>query len=208
MTVAYQSNDVTVKFIGGALSLDFANTVGHYDSPDPQDALGTYIHLIDWGMAAGIITAGEGDLLKQKADSHPVAAKKALGYALGLRGAIHRAFSTIARGLEPGEDDVARINQAFAKSILKSKLHRLDHGFSWVWPSITEDLEAPVWPIAHAATQLLTSTDSLKTIECYGRDCTWLFVDHSKNHSRKWCDMETCGNRAKVRRHYARSKQR
>jgi len=54
---------------------------------------------------------------------------------------------------------------------------------------------------------LLTSSQRLNQVrQCRGDNCGWLFVDGSKNHSRRWCDMRDCGNRAKVRRH--RLKQR
>ncbi len=42
---------------------------------------------------------------------------------------------------------------------------------------------------------------------CGGANCDWLFMHNSRNHSRRWCDMGSCGNRAKARRYYARHKE-
>ena len=55
-----------------------------------------------------------------------------------------------------------------------------------------------------SAAELLTSPDLPLVRECAGYDCGWLFMDTTKNRSRRWCDMATCGNRAKGRRHYER----
>ena len=52
----------------------------------------------------------------------------------------------------------------------------------------------------------LTSEELDQVRECAGNTCGWLFVDMSRNHSRHWCDMRDCGNRAKVRRYYQRRK--
>ena len=61
-----------------------------------------------------------------------------------------------------------------------------------------------LWPVAHSAAGLLTADDLARVRECAAEHCTWLFVDHSKNRSRRWCDMQSCGNAAKVRRYRSR----
>lgn len=61
-----------------------------------------------------------------------------------------------------------------------------------------------LWPVARSAAELLTSPDAQRVRECALRSCSWLFVDRSRNRRRRWCDMKTCGNRAKARRHYRR----
>ena len=61
-----------------------------------------------------------------------------------------------------------------------------------------------LWPVARSAADLLTSDDLGRVRECAGERCNWLFIDRSKNHSRRWCDMQDCGNVAKVRRYRSR----
>ena len=69
-------------------------------------------------------------------------------------------------------------------------------------------LDRPLWPVLRSAAALLTSDDIARIRECAAERCAWLFIDHSRNRSRRWCDMRDCGNRAKARRHYARAKAR
>ena len=65
-------------------------------------------------------------------------------------------------------------------------------------------MEWVLWPIVQSAADLLT-TESLDRVRlCKAEDCGCLFVDASKNRSRRWCAMSDCGNRAKVRRHRQR----
>ena len=64
--------------------------------------------------------------------------------------------------------------------------------------------KAPLWPIARSAAHLLTSAELTRVRECDGTSCNWLFFDRSRGGSRRWCSMESCGNRAKARRHYRR----
>ena len=72
--------------------------------------------------------------------------------------------------------------------------------------AVAEALERPLWPVLWAAAELLTSADRDRVRACASDPCRWLFLDLSRNRSRRWCSMEDCGNRAKARRHYARSK--
>ena len=70
------------------------------------------------------------------------------------------------------------------------------------WPGFAEELESLIWPVAKSAADLLTSERLERVRECAGGTCGWLFIDASKNHSRRWCDMRDCGNAAKAKRHY------
>jgi predicted RNA-binding Zn ribbon-like protein len=65
-----------------------------------------------------------------------------------------------------------------------------------------------LWPVARSAADLLTSAEELARVgQCADdRGCGWLFFDTSRNHSRRWCAMKDCGNRAKARRHYRRQR--
>jgi predicted RNA-binding Zn ribbon-like protein len=79
-------------------------------------------------------------------------------------------------------------------------------GFTWDWPE-TDELARPLWPIARAASDVLTNdADRGLLRECADGTCAWLFLDHTKNHSRRWCDMATCGSRNKVREFRERQK--
>jgi predicted RNA-binding Zn ribbon-like protein len=80
-------------------------------------------------------------------------------------------------------------------------------GYRWGWTG--RNLDAPIWPITRSAADLLTSdTDRRLIRQCTASDCEWLFMDSTRNRSRQWCSMQSCGNREKARRHYQRQRQR
>jgi predicted RNA-binding Zn ribbon-like protein len=83
---------------------------------------------------------------------------------------------------------------------------RNESGFTWGWDKQSDALDRMLWPVARSAADLLTSDHLNRVHQCGGKDCTWLFVDTSRNHSRQWCDMGDCGNRAKARRFYQRTR--
>ncbi len=74
----------------------------------------------------------------------------------------------------------------------------------WSWSGVERQAEIPLWKLAQAASDLLVSSDAELIKDCGDPTCRWLFLDVSKNHTRRWCDMKTCGNRMKARRHQAR----
>lgn len=86
----------------------------------------------------------------------------------------------------------------------KEKLVKKPGGFQWDWRENKGELDRLLWPVIQSAGDLMISNEVNRTRECEDDTCEWLFIDRSKNHSRRWCDMSDCGNRAKARRHYAR----
>ena len=82
----------------------------------------------------------------------------------------------------------------------------VDSGFTWLWAEGGKALDCMLWPIARSAADLLTEGPLAAIRLCEGRDCGWLFLDTSRNRTRRWCDMRICGNRAKARRHHERVK--
>jgi predicted RNA-binding Zn ribbon-like protein len=78
-------------------------------------------------------------------------------------------------------------------------------GFEWRFDDLGE-FDSVLWSIARAAADLLASDQLPYVRACFSKSCEWFFLDTSKNHHRRWCDMTRCGNRAKVSRFYARQK--
>jgi len=84
---------------------------------------------------------------------------------------------------------------------------RHEQHFAWGWDFYQAALDDIIWPVVRSAADLLTS-DTLPMLRiCAADDCQWLFMDTSKNQTRRWCNMKSCGNRAKARRHIERKKQ-
>jgi predicted RNA-binding Zn ribbon-like protein len=74
----------------------------------------------------------------------------------------------------------------------------------WAWRSPDIEPQRPLWLLAIQTSGLLMSDDMTRLRACECDTCRWLFLDTSKNHSRRWCDMRVCGNRMKARRFQAR----
>ena len=81
-----------------------------------------------------------------------------------------------------------------------------NNALNWTYTFEERKLDQMLWPIIRSAAELLTSDKLDRVCECPGENCGWLFIDMSRNRSRRWCDMKDCGNRAKARRHYRKTK--
>jgi predicted RNA-binding Zn ribbon-like protein len=192
------------ELAGGHLALDFANTLGQHDPEPLSEWLHGYDDLVWWALRAGIVTDAEAGELFAQARAHPDRAAKVFERAIGFREAVFRVFSSLGDGGSAPAADLERINQELAAA--GTHLCVVDGGetFGWGWRDLA--LDRVLWPVARAAAELLVSDDLRRIGECAGDDCQWLYVDTSRNHSRRWCVMSDCGNRAKARRHYHRTR--
>lgn len=191
---------------GGALCLDFANSWGDRRRPE-SDRLDGFPALVDFAVEAGLIDRAAATRLARQARREPEAAARALDAARALRDVLYRLFSAHARGQRVQAADLDQVNRALQLALPHLRLSRRGAGYAWDWRRDgDEPLLAPLHPIARSAAELLTSDDLPRVRECDGATCTWLFLDSSRNRSRRWCSMDSCGNRAKARRHYHRQR--
>jgi predicted RNA-binding Zn ribbon-like protein len=195
-----------LKLLGGSLCLDFANTVDWWGSDQPREWLTSYDELVAWSEHAGILSPAEARRLRHRASQSPAEAEAVLQRAIALREAIHRIFSAIAEGKHAPDGDVAALDAALAEALPMLRLVRAGDEFAWAWAGEEGALERMLWPVAYSAAELLTSPALARVGQCANDLCRWLFLDGSRNHSRRWCDMADCGNRAKARRHYRRTR--
>jgi predicted RNA-binding Zn ribbon-like protein len=129
------------------------------------------------------------------------------GRAIRLREAFYRMFSALGRVAQVAPDDLAILNGALAEAHNRLRLGApTPDSFAWIWTGADDALDRMLWPIARSAAELLTAPELARVRECAGHPCGWLFLDASRNHSRRWCSMAGCGNRAKAKRHYERAK--
>jgi len=203
--VAKQSEFV-FDLTGGQLALDLANTISRRDDPERRkDHVESYRDLVSFARQSGILSAKQAGALLAYAERHSSQARRSLLDAVKLREAVYRVFSAIAQGRKATDEDLELISAFALKGLQHRRLWRVNGGYRWQW---REDnaLDRILWPMSQAAADLLTS-DELRIVRfCEAPDCEWLFLDHSRNRSRRWCDMTTCGNRQKARRHYERSR--
>jgi predicted RNA-binding Zn ribbon-like protein len=194
-----------LPLIGGPLCLNFTNTAHGRGTRDHTDNIVDYAALIAWSRHAQAIAAGEADRLLADAGRHPRAAETVRRRAIELRERLHRCFLALSRGARPEPADLSGINEELSHALPHARLKPDDGGYAWAWDD-DPALDRVLWPIVRSATQLLTAPELPRVKPCAGRACSWLFLDTSKNGSRRWCEMEVCGSRAKARSYYARRK--
>jgi len=185
------------------LCLNFANTRGGRleASTDPA---GDYSELVAWAVQSGIIAPSQAHQLLERAGREPADAAASVERAVRLREAISASFSRIAGGRSPREEELETINRALAEALPHLRLKAGEARCRWEWSAPEGALDQMLWPVARSAAELLTSDRVGRVRECAAETCSWLFLDSSRNGRRKWCDMASCGNRAKARRYYAR----
>jgi predicted RNA-binding Zn ribbon-like protein len=191
---------------GGLLCLDFANTVDDRTEIHPQELLMSFKDLVSWSQQAQVVTEQEAQQLLKKAAQNPPGATRVLKRAVEVREAIFRIFKAVAEDESPKEEDLVTLSAVVAEAQKHAQLIPGTNGFRWEWACKPDDLDCMLWPVVRSAADFLTS-DDLDTVRvCASDSCNWLFIDTSKNHSRRWCNMKSCGNREKARRFYTRKK--
>jgi predicted RNA-binding Zn ribbon-like protein len=192
------------KLVGGSLCIDFINSLDGRASTHPTENLTSYAALVAWGQHATILNEDEAAHLLATAAARQSEASDTLEAAIAFRETLYRILTAVLANGPPAEHDLNNFNRARAQALAHSAIVATGEGFAWRWKSGEHDLDRMLWPIIHSAAELLLSPDLKLVKECSGPDCGWLFLDTSKNHTRRWCTMESCGNRAKARGHYQR----
>lgn len=189
------------NLIAGALGLDFVNTLDWRGDPTaPGERLLSYAELALWAMHAGALGRGEGRRLQADARRRPAEAEAVRREAIALREALAQLFGAPrAHHAAP----LARVNGLLARAPARTALAGSRDGYIWSTATATP-LEQPLWPVLWSAAELLTSSRLGRVRRCGDPRCGWMFLDTSRNGSRRWCAMEDCGNRAKARRHSER----
>jgi predicted RNA-binding Zn ribbon-like protein len=189
------------------LCIDFVNTVNWHASSHPEEGLKSYSDLISWSKHLGLISETTTQELLFEATARPEEAQKALDKALSLRECIYRFFLAHLKMVISPPTDLVQLNDVLSDWFAKLCLEQQGGGFGWVWKGDTLRLDSILGPIAQSAASLLCSSELSRVGICADENgCGWLFFDTSRNHSRRWCDMQGCGNRAKARQHYEKEK--
>lgn len=177
--------------------LAFSNTVSSRGEPGQQDRIQSMEALRGW-LAKQLILDGDAPNIGED--------PRILERAIRLREAIYSVGSALASRLEPSEDDVSELNWNVQRGIVAAKLEPGNGRLNWDLESQRSSMAGCLGLLALSAANLYTSERAQRVRLCNNPTCGWLFLDLSKNHSRKWCDMADCGNVAKARRYYAKQK--
>jgi predicted RNA-binding Zn ribbon-like protein len=192
----------TLEMVGGALCLDFVNTINSRLYPE-HDYLLHYSDLAGWANKAGILSRLQTNQLQKQGKQDAEAAENALQRAQALRELFFRLFSNSANGAEPNRKDLETFIASYADAISHGQFLKTGNRYTTSW-NVDEAFDAMLWPVVHSAGELLLSDELHQVKKCPG--CGWLFLDTSKNQSRRWCSMNTCGARDKMRRYHKRQR--
>ena len=184
---------------GGELCLDFANTVDSRPTEEPLELLPDFDGLVAWSLQAKVLPSVDAEEILEEAARHPRRGAAVLKQAREVREAIFQIFSATAQGTEPPGGAMALLNRNLPAALGHRRIVREDAGYRWEWEE-GDSLGRMLWPILTSTADLLTSQRLSRVRLCSAENCDWLFLDQSKNRSRRWCDMAVCGNRSKVRR--------
>lgn len=187
-----------LPFLGGNLSLDFVNTVHDRHEAPLRDLLLNYLDLATWVYFADAINDSLKENLLKIGLENQGSADQIYKDALQLREAFYDFIVNLINQDEAFTTNIQLINQWLSRTFSNLELVQLNGHFVLDWNTENFELESVLWPIIRAFVDLVTSEDINCIKQC--GNCGYLFVDKSKNNSRKWCSMEICGNRVKARR--------
>jgi predicted RNA-binding Zn ribbon-like protein len=183
------------------VALDFVNTLDDRYAPrGPRELLPSYADLIRFCRQAGIVTHAEAARLSALPGASQ---EKALRSAIELRELLARVFYRWVEGRPPAAEDRIALEQWSAACARHRELRWKNENLEWTWKALAADAEAPALLLAQRALDLLIGDEPPRLHTCASETCRWLFLDTSKNRTRRWCDMKICGNRAKARRYSA-----
>jgi len=192
---------------GERLCLAFINTLTDRATSLPVEHLTSYADILAWSQQAGIIDRQEFDRLQALGEELSEQIVHRLTEAREAREVLFRMFRALAGEQAPRQEDMEQFNSLLATTMRHACIVPRDGIFLWEWQTGPDRLGLPLWSVVRDAAALLTSPEAGRVRLCASQDCAWLFLDTSKNRSRRWCDMSGCGNRAKARRHYIRKKE-
>lgn len=187
------------------LCLDFVNTEGEVRN-DPPDRLENLDLFFEWAARHYLTDEDEAAFLRDSFEDS-TASDEGRGFldrAREFREALYRIMAASARGEIPKESDLSILNRELSPAIARVRFEWGSKGFAWVLQPRERELHGLLGPIAISAADLLRSDLLERVKECNSDTCSWMFIDESRNRSRRWCDMSDCGNRAKARRFYNR----
>lgn len=190
----------SLTLIGGELALDFANTCSGRGWPTHEEHLHRPQNVAEWAAHARVLPPEDGRWLAECVEKDQALGARLLAEALALREDVYLLGAAIAAGAAAPPERIENLTHAHARALACGRLAPFGKNFLWSWAPRETPVEAVLGPISLSALTLLQQADLTRVKQCQGEKCGWLFFDATKNKSRRWCEMEVCGNRAKQKR--------
>lgn len=191
---------------GGHPALDLVNSLDNrFSSQGPTELLNGYEDLLRFMAQSRLLDASQVQFLSRTAK--PAAAARAVRATRELRETLATILYAALEGRAPSEAELLGLQHYFQAAGRHRELvwrggtnEERPPGAQWQWGRFVRDCELPVWILAQSASDLVLSSALQRMRACDADTCRWLFLDTSKNASRRWCNMRVCGNRMKARR--------
>jgi predicted RNA-binding Zn ribbon-like protein len=193
------------QLVAGHLALDFANTLDYRYDPDRLiDLLPSYERFLAFCRQSGVITAAQ---MRKLLDGLSASdSQRVLKEVIGFREALYFLILSAVHDRRPDESHLRALNGFLSKAPAVDEIVWHKRKFVRSSRDVTERPDGPFRQVVDSAVALITSSDIYNIRECSEKTCRWFFLDRSRNHSRRWCDMQLCGNRSKAERFYARTR--
>ena len=193
------------ELIAGNPALDLVNTLDwRFRDSGAEELLAGYDDLLAFAAQSSILSQKQiRQIVRAGNDS---AAAEAIVACRELREAAAEIFYATVDDRTPPPSQIKIVERFFKEARDHQQLAWSGSRAAWEWPASEHGPELPLWMLSVATARLLLSEDMRLLRACEKPDCRWLFLDTSKNHTRRWCDMKICGNRMKARRFKAQHK--
>jgi len=186
------------------LCLSYANTLSWRGSGRPAEKLHGLVDILRWSEQSGVVRPAATLPLRRWSRAHQAEAAELFAEAIAMREVVFRIFSAIAVGASVPTKDFVALKGTLANAPARNQLARVRERCGWWVASCAPSVAGILAPVLWSAGDLMLNAPSRPIRRCANEECLWLFIDQSKNSTRRWCDMNSCGNRAKARRHYAK----
>lgn len=183
--------------VGGHPAVDFVNSVHHWESDPPPDYFEGFDDFLDWSQELGLLDEIAYRHFRGRPEREKVSAFNRLR---ALRSALYDIFASIAADKQPHRSALADLDEVLRISIRWRRFRAEKNKIRSCWEYVDAPAEVALGPVAWQAADLLENGSIERLKKCPGENCGWIFIDGSKNRSRNWCSMKTCGNIAKVKR--------
>ena len=189
----------TFQLVAAHPALDFINTLDwRFRESGPEELLQTYNDLIHFTEQSNLLTPTQAQHLLRITTKRKAA--KVLEASIELREAMSQTLYSSLDGHPPAATHLKILERHLQTAPLHQKLQWKDSALEWSFAGAEDAADLPVWLLAQSASGLITSEAMPRLRACDNLECKWLFLDTSKNHTKRWCDMKVCGNRMKARR--------
>jgi predicted RNA-binding Zn ribbon-like protein len=193
------------KLHAGHPALELVNTLDNRFTAQIVELIPTYKDLLRLTTQLQLLTAEQARKLGRTVSDEE--ARRVLASTVELREALAKLLYGRIDGTSAPGGQLPILERQFHAASRHRRLVAGESHLKWSWSGVERQAEIPFWMLAQAASDLLVSSDAELIKDCGDPTCRWLFLDVSKNHTRRWCDMKTCGNRMKARRHHARAQE-